>query len=82
METEKKDLELTPPTLVPSLAATMLDIPVGETRNFSCDTFSYVHVQAEATRLTKRAGDTSHRGRMFTASSQDKGKTISITRHW
>lgn len=83
MANEKVNNWLTAPTLVPSLKATLLDIPVGESRTISCETFSYVHVQSEATRLTKAAKDRNrHKNRMFSVSSSDKGHTVTVTRNW
>lgn len=76
-------VKITEPTLVPSLKATLLDIPIGETRTISCDDFSYVHVQSEATRLTKADKDNSkHHCRKFSVSSTDKCRTVNVTRNW
>lgn len=71
------------PTCVPSLRATLLSIPVGQTRTLSCDDFSYTHIQSEASKLTSASRDKNrHKTRMFSASSTDKGRTITVTRNW
>lgn len=82
MNTEKTTI--TAPTLAPSLKATLLDIPVGDTRTFSCEDFSYIHVQSEATRLTKmlREKNKHRKTRMFSVSTPDKCKTVNVTRNW
>lgn len=69
---------------VPSLITTMREMRVGKTLVFACTDFSYTQCHVYATRLTqqaKRKGDT-HDGRMFTVSTKDHGKTVTITRNW
>ena len=82
MNKENSSNGLTAPTLVPSLKATLLDIPKGSTHTFSCDIFSYVYIQTEATRLTKMYDKKKRRGRMFSVTTSDKGRTATVTRNW
>lgn len=80
---KKNKPEIMTPTLIPSLRATLLSIPVGQTRILSCDDFSYTHIQSEASKLTSASKDKGrHKMRMFSASSADKGRTITVTRNW